>query len=126
VVDVEVIGTAAGAPSAAEIERLAAIALASADIEDGHVAIAFVDAARIAALNAEYRGREATTDVLSFPIDEDGESVGPRELGDVVVCPEHTVDLREAVVHGVLHLAGMDHETDGGEMLALQAEILSW
>ncbi len=125
-VDVEVIGTAAGAPSAAEIERLAAIALASADIEDGHVAIAFVDAARIAALNAEYRGREATTDVLSFPIDEDGESVGPRELGDVVVCPEHTVDLREAVVHGVLHLAGMDHETDGGEMLALQAEILSW
>jgi len=126
VVDVEVIGTAAGAPSAAEIERLAAIALASADIEDGHVAIAFVDAARIAALNAEYRGREATTDVLSFPIDEDGESVGPRELGDVVVCPEHTVDLREAVVHGVLHLAGMDHETDGGEMLALQGEILSW
>jgi len=126
VVDVEVIGTAAGAPSAAEIERLAAIALASADIEDGHVAIAFVDAARIAALNAEYRGREATTDVLSFPIDEDGESVGPRELGDVVVCPEHTVDLREAVVHGVLHLAGMDHESDGGEMLALQAEILSW
>ncbi len=125
-VDVEVIGTAAGAPSAAEIERLAAIALASADIEDGHVAIAFVDAARIAALNAEYRGREATTDVLSFPIDEDGESVGPRELGDVVVCPEHTVDLREAVVHGVLHLAGMDHESDGGEMLALQAEILSW
>ena len=34
--------------------------------------------------------------------------------------------LREAVVHGALHLAGMDHETDDGEMLALQAEILSW
>lgn len=126
--DVEVIGTAVGggAPSAAEIERLVAIALASADIEDGHVAIAFVDAARIAALNAEHRGKEGTTDVLSFPIDEDDEPVGPRELGDVVVCPEYTVDLREAVVHGVLHLAGMDHETDDGEMLALQAEILSW
>jgi len=126
VVDVEVIGTAAGAPSAAEIERLVAIALASADIEDGHVAIAFVDAARIAALNAEHRGTEGPTDVLSFPIDGDGDPVGPRELGDIVVCPEYTVDLREAVVHGVLHLAGMDHETDDGEMLALQTEILSW
>ncbi len=125
-VDVEVIGTAAGAPSAAEIERLVAIALASADIEDGHVAIAFVDAARIAALNAEHRGTEGPTDVLSFPIDGDGDPVGPRELGDIVVCPEYTVDLREAVVHGVLHLAGMDHETDDGEMLALQTEILSW
>ena len=38
-----------------------------------------------------------------------------------MICPEHTEDLREAVVHGVLHLAGMDHETDDGEMLALQA-----
>jgi len=125
-VEVEVIGAAAGAPPEAEIERLVGIALASADIEDGHVAIAFVDATRIAALNAEHRGTEGPTDVLSFPIDEDHQPVGPRELGDVVVCPEHTVDLREAVVHGVLHLTGMDHETDGGEMLALQAEILSW
>jgi probable rRNA maturation factor len=48
-----------------------------------------------------------------------------RELGDVVICPEHTRDLREAIVHGVLHLVGMDHETDGGEMLALQAELLA-
>jgi len=126
VLDVEVIGTAAGAPPEAEIERLVGIALASADIEDGHVAVAFVGAARIAALNAEHRGTEGPTDVLSFPVDEDGESVGPRELGDVVVCPEYTVDLCEAVIHGVLHLTGMDHETDAGEMLALQAEILSW
>lgn len=50
----------------------------------------------------------------------------PRELGDVVICPEHTEDLCEAVVHGVLHLVGMDHETDAGEMLALQAELLRW
>ena len=52
--------------------------------------------------------------------------VGTRELGDVVICPEHTEDLLEAVVHGVLHLVDMDHETDDGEMLALQAEVLSW
>ena len=44
----------------------------------------------------------------------------------MVICPEETDDLREAVVHGALHLAGMDHETDDGEMLALQREILSW
>ena len=49
-----------------------------------------------------------------------------RELGDVVICPEHTIDLGEAIVHGVLHLVGMDHETDSGEMLALQAELLAW
>jgi probable rRNA maturation factor len=45
-------------------------------------------------------------------------------LGDVVICPEQTDDLVEAVVHGVLHLCGYDHETDDGEMLALQARVL--
>ena len=110
----------------AEVQRLASLAAASAGVDDGHVAVEFVDAARIAALNAQWRGKEDPTDVLSFPIDETAPASGPRELGDVVICPEHTEDLREAVVHGVLHLVGMDHETDDGEMLALQAEILSW
>jgi len=87
---------------------------------------AIVDAGRIAALNTEHRGKDGPTDVLSFPIDEDGASHGPRELGDVVICPDHTADLREAIVHGVLHLTGMDHEADDGEMLALQAEIMGW
>ena len=50
---------------------------------------------------------------------------GARELGDVVICLEHTADVREAIVHGVLHLVGMDHETDEGEMLALQRELLA-
>jgi probable rRNA maturation factor len=62
--------------------------------------------------------------VLSFPIDEHGPAEGPRELGDVMICPKHTQDLAEAVVHGVLHLCGYDHETDGGEMLALQDEVM--
>ena len=43
----------------------------------------------------------------------------------MVVCPEHTTDLTEAVVHGVLHLCGYDHERDDGEMLALQREVLA-
>jgi probable rRNA maturation factor len=63
--------------------------------------------------------------VLSFPVDEAAPTAGPRELGDVVICPEHTEDLTEAVVHGVLHLCGFDHEADGGEMLALQAEVMA-
>jgi probable rRNA maturation factor len=107
--------------------RLCALAVASAGIREGHLAISFVDGERIAALNAEHRGKPRATDVLSFPIDEvlalDGV---PRELGDVVICPEHTADLYEAIVHGVLHLVGMDHERDAGEMLALQAELLRW
>ena len=41
-----------------------------------------------------------------------------------MISPRHTADLREAVVHGMLHLLGMDHETDTGEMLALQEELL--
>jgi probable rRNA maturation factor len=63
--------------------------------------------------------------VLSFPVDEDGPALGPRELGDVVICPDHTEDLSEAVVHGVLHLCGYDHESDEGQMLALQDEIMA-
>jgi probable rRNA maturation factor len=62
--------------------------------------------------------------VLAFPVDERGPSAGPRELGDVVICPEHTEDMEEAVVHGILHLAGHDHERDSGEMLKLQRQVL--
>ena len=83
-----------------------------------------MDPERIRELNREYRGRDEPTDVLSFPVDEAAPAAGPRELGDVIICPEHTEDLTEAVVHGVLHLCGYDHETDSGEMLALQARVL--
>jgi probable rRNA maturation factor len=124
--DVEVIGDAV---PAIRVREAVAYAAASAGIADGHVAVAFVDAERIASLNAEHRGVAGPTDVLSFPVDGDDVFPGPpalRELGDVVICPPRTVDLREAIVHGVLHLTGMDHETDDGEMLALQAEIRSW
>ena len=120
------IGSAAVAE--AEVVRLASLAAASAGVQDGHVAVEFVGSDRIRGLNREHRARDEPTDVLSFPIDEDGDApaLGERELGDVVIAPEHTADLREAVVHGVLHLTGMDHETDEGEMLALQREILAW
>ena len=108
------------------VERACALAAATAGVQDGHVAVSFVDAPAIAALNEQHRGKPGPTDVLSFPVDGDGPVAGERELGDVVICPEHTEDLPEAVVHGVLHLVGMDHETDDGEMLALQAEVVGW
>jgi probable rRNA maturation factor len=124
-IELEIVGRAP--LEAAEIERLATLAAASAGVADGHLAIEFVGAARIRQLNREHRAVDSPTDVLSFPIDGDSaEPTGPRELGDVVICPEHTLELREAVVHGVLHLLGMDHEIDEGEMLVLQRELLSW
>jgi len=105
------------------MRRAARAALAAAGVGDGHLAVALVSEDEIRRLNHEHRGRDRATDVLSFPIDA-LEPVGPRELGDVVICPEHTDDLTEAVVHGVLHLCGHDHERDAGEMLAVQERVL--
>jgi probable rRNA maturation factor len=129
-IEVEVLGSRAardGAPPSAEIRRLCLLAAGAAGVEDGHLAIEFVDADRIEQLNARFRGRRAPTDVLSFPVDGSGQLGGTveRELGDVVICPPHARDVREAIVHGVLHLVGFDHETDDGEMLRVQRQLLS-
>lgn len=91
---------------------------------EGHLAVEEVDENRIHELNRDFRGVDGATDVLSFPVDGDGPSAGPRELGDVVFCPGLCADETEAVVHGVLHLCGYDHETDDGEMLELQDRIV--
>jgi probable rRNA maturation factor len=128
VLEVDVIGHGLLGPGAPSPETIGSWCVATGrarGVEDGHLAVEIVDAARIAELNAAHRGTAAPTDVLAFPIDGVGAHPGPLELGDVVVCPERTSDLREAVVHGVLHLLGMDHERDDGEMLALQARLLA-
>jgi probable rRNA maturation factor len=138
-IDVEVFGAGArrgGSAAAAraltqelppleEVRRLCTLVASSAGVHHGHVAIEFVDAQRIAKLNARHRGQPTPTDVLSFPVDGSEPLQTARELGDVIICPEHSVDVHEAIVHGMLHLLGMDHETDGGEMLALQRELLT-
>ena len=108
-----------------DLRDAVAAALAAAEVSDGHLAVEIVDERRIRELNRDHRGRDAPTDVLAFPIDELAPVAGPRELGDVAICPEHCSDVTEAAVHGVLHLCGHDHETDGGEMLALQARVLA-
>ncbi|HET6569944.1 MAG TPA: rRNA maturation RNase YbeY [Solirubrobacterales bacterium] len=100
-------------------------ALRAAGVESGHIAVELVDAQRIRELNRDHRGVDAPTDVLAFPIDGSDPVAGPRELGDVAICPEHCSDLTEAAVHGTLHLCGMDHETDQGEMLALQERVMA-
>jgi probable rRNA maturation factor len=83
------------------VREAALAALDAVGVVDGHLAIAFVRPEQIAVLNHEHRGTEGPTDVLSFPIDgTDPVVVGPRELGDVIICREHTTDVVEAVVHG--------------------------
>jgi probable rRNA maturation factor len=108
----------------AELREPVAAALAAAGVGDGHLAVELVGAQRIRELNREHRGVDAPTDVLAFPIDGAGPAAGPRELGDVAICPGHCSDVTEAAVHGALHLCGYDHETDAGEMLALQARVI--
>lgn len=137
-IEVEVFAAVASAlPERAQLEHLCAMSADRLGIIDGHVAIEFVGSERIAELNLEHRGRAEPTDVLSFPIDGTDPKASPiagggaivasvpRELGDIVICPEYTADIEEAVVHGMLHLLGMDHETDDGEMLGLQDDLLT-
>jgi probable rRNA maturation factor len=125
-------GVEPGAPE----EDLIGAARATLDrlgVEDGHVAIEIVGEFRIHQLNREFRGKDDPTDVLSFPVDGEEiahegppslQVVGALELGDVAINPDHTENMVEAVVHGVLHLCGYDHEVDDGEMLELQDEIV--
>jgi probable rRNA maturation factor len=126
--DVEVLGRAhaPGAPAAAVIRRLCERTAQARGVQRGHVAVEFVGEQRIRELNAEHRRKDEPTDVLSFPIDglDAAEGGEHSELGDIVICVQHTADVSEAIVHGMLHLLGMDHERDDGEMLALQRELL--
>jgi probable rRNA maturation factor len=128
VLEVELLGGERldGSLSEGEVRRLCEASARRLGVDGGHVAVEIVDPATIQSLNDRHRGHAEATDVLSFPIDGVVELRGgqTRELGDIVICPEHTEDLRAAVVHGMLHLLGMDHEQDDGEMLALQDELL--
>jgi probable rRNA maturation factor len=109
----------------AELRDAAGAALEVAGLDDGHLAVELVTPERIRELNRAHRGVDRATDVLAFPLDGAGPAVGPRELGDVVICPEQCASVPEAAVHGVLHLCGLDHEADDGEMLALQEKAMA-
>ncbi len=91
----------------------------------GEVSVALVDAETIRDLNSRFRGKDEPTDVLSFEVD------GPygEMVGEVVVCPECAspeMGMEELVVHGALHLGGMDHGEDfeGSEMAKVQEAVM--
>ena len=114
--------------SGAEVEEDAAVelarrALAAEGIEDGEVGLAFVAPEEMRGLKREHLGQDEVTDVLSFPIDGREElPVGvPRQLGDVVLCPQVVGEAwRAPLVHGLLHLLGYEH---GADMQAREAEL---
>ncbi len=108
-----------------ELRDAVEAALAAAGVEDGHLAIELVREGKMRTLNYAHRGVDEATDVLAFPLDGPGSGAGPRELGDVFICPDRAESIIEVAVHGTLHLCGYDHETDGGEMLALQDRVMA-
>jgi probable rRNA maturation factor len=107
-----------------DLRSAVSAALDAAGVHNGHIGVELVGTGKMRTLNYAHRHVDEATDVLAFPIDEGDELPGPRELGDVFVCPEKAEDVTEAVVHGTLHLCGYDHDADGGEMLELQAQVM--
>jgi probable rRNA maturation factor len=114
-----------------DLRRAVGAALHAAGVSNGHIGVEIVGEGRMRTLNYAARGVDEATDVLAFPIDPDTGQAGlwagqgPRELGDVFICPDKATDVTEAAVHGALHLCGYDHETDSGEMLELQAKVMA-
>jgi|SRR6266436_952171 len=98
--------------------------------------VAFVSDRAMRALNRIWRGKRATTDVLSFPTEQaEFEKLAGLNLGDIVIsieqaerqAKEHGLSLEneiaQLILHGLLHLSGYDHETDRGEMNRLELKL---
>ncbi|MBC7900448.1 MAG: rRNA maturation RNase YbeY [Saprospiraceae bacterium] len=103
--------------------------LACTDETDGKTfSIALVSDSRMTELNSLFRGKKSTTDVLSFPHEPDDFDPDKNNLGDLVISGEQAQkqaeengltlesEIKQLILHGVLHLCGYDHEIDGGEM----------
>lgn len=124
-----------------EAERYLVAAMDAAEVDGWDLSVVLCDDAFIRELNREYRGKDESTDVLSFSLGEDAETgEGMRHLpGDVVVSLETLPknadyfgvspndELKRLFMHGILHLKGMDHATNGIDepMIALQERLLS-
>ena len=107
------------------------------DVEPRNVSILITDNEEIHGLNLEYRGKDAPTDVLSFPLFDEEGYLDDEELGDIVIsleralaqAEEYNHSLKREVAfltaHSMLHLLGYDHENDEQEMYVKQDEILN-
>ena len=118
-------------------QRLGERALKMIGVWEAGAAIVFVSDRVMRDLNRRWRGKRGTTDVLSFPAGE--AEVGVKEpgasLGDVVISVEQAErqaaenglaldeEIAQLILHGLLHLCGYDHETDAGEMNALELRL---
>ena len=96
--------------------------LAAEGVDSGELGLAFVTPEESRALKHEHLGIDEATDALAFPVDglEELPAGLPRQLGDVVVCPEVVgAEWRSPLVHAVLHLVGYDHGAEMEEREAL-------
>ena len=100
----------------------------------GEVNVVVTSRQKIRKLNHRYRGKDSVTDVLSFPADG---GAGKDFAGDIAICAQeaaagarrfgHTPseELKILLLHGILHLAGYDHERDNGRMARMERELRS-
>jgi len=128
VTNVDVSGGAVPRFSRRDIAAFTRKVLRAVDHDVDEVSIAFVDDATMKSLNKKFRAKNKTTDVLTFPGDA-------PFLGDIVICLDQArrqaaqenhslaIEVRYLILHGVLHAMGYDHETDDGEMNALELEV---
>jgi len=105
------------------------------ETRDRTFSIAFISDGRMKELNSFFRGKDSTTDVLSFPHEPDEFDKDASNLGDIVISVEQAArqaeeneltlenEIKQLILHGLLHLCGYDHEIDQGEMNARELEL---
>lgn len=105
------------------------------EAENKSVTIAFVSDRKMRELNKQFRSKNSTTDVLSFPFEADEFEPDERNLGDIVISVEQAerqavennltieLEIKQLILHGILHLCGYDHETDNDEMNARELKL---
>lgn len=111
-------------------------AIAALPVQNHDVTVAFVSDRAMAVLNRMWRGKRGTTDVLSFPAEQDEFEKGEgARLGDVVISVEQAArqakengmsfdeEVAQLILHGMIHLCGYDHSTDNGEMNRLELKL---
>jgi probable rRNA maturation factor len=137
--NVEVTGAAVPRFSRREIAEFVRRVLIALRVDDDihEVSIAIVDDEAMRNLNRKFRKKNKTTDVLTFPADDsDADPNAPgRPLGDIVISIDQArrqatdqnhslaIETRYLILHGILHALGYDHETDSGEMNALEVKV---